>query len=88
MIATAISSGRILQPVAIQDNLSISRLINDLETDPVGRVVTEFDLDILERFLKKISLGGWGIFIPDRPSTITVLVKFHSTSFTFNHLQC
>jgi len=89
-IATAISSGRISSTggdptLALT---SISRLINDLENiDPVGRVVTEFDLDILERFPEKdLTLeAGDRIFIPDRPSTITVSGQVLSpTSFTFN----
>ena len=50
-IATAISSGRI-SSVGGDPTLaltSISRLITDLENiDPIGRVVTELDLDILE----------------------------------------
>ena len=89
-IATAISSGRISSTggdptLALT---SISRLITDLENiDPVGRVVTEFDLDILERFPEKdLTLeAGDRIFIPDRPSTITVSGQVLSpTSFTFN----
>ena len=55
-IATAISSGRISSvggdpTMALS---SISGLISDLEDiDPIGRVVTEFDLDLLERSPEK-----------------------------------
>ncbi len=89
-IATAISSGRI-SSVGGDPTLaltSISRLITDLENiDPIGRVVTELDLDILEKFPEKDILleSGDRIFIPDRPSTITVSGQVLSpTSFTFN----
>ena len=89
-IATAISSGRI-SSVGGDPTLaltSISRLITDLENiDPIGRVVTELDLDSLEKFPEKDILleSGDRIFIPDRPSTITVSGQVLSpTSFTFN----
>ena len=89
-IATAISSGRI-SSVGGDPTLaltSISRLITDLENiDPIGRVVTELDLDVLEKFPEKDILlePGDRIFIPDRPSTITVSGQVLSpTSFTFN----
>ncbi len=89
-IATAISSGRI-SSVGGDPTLaltSISRLITDLENiDPIGRVVTELDLDILEKFPERDVLlePGDRIFIPDRPSTITVSGQVLSpTSFTFN----
>ena len=55
-IATAISSGRI-SSVGGDPTLalsSISRLITNLENiDPIGRVVTEFDLDLLEKYPEK-----------------------------------
>ena len=76
-IATAISSGRI-SSVGGDPTLaltSISRLISNLEDiEPIGRVVTEFDLDILERSPEKDLLleRGDRIFIPERSSTITV----------------
>ena len=89
-IATAISSGRI-SSVGGDPTLaltSISRLITDLENiDPIGRVVTELDPDILEKFPERDLLlePGDRIFIPDRPSTITVSGQVLSpTSFTFN----
>lgn len=89
-IATAISSGRI-SSVGGDPTLaltSISRLITDLENiDPVGRVVTELDLDTLEKFPERDILlePGDRIFIPDRPSTVTVSGQVLSpTSFTFN----
>ena len=67
---------------------SISRLITDLENiDPIGRVVTELDLDTLEKFPERDILlePGDRIFIPDRPSTVTVSGQVLSpTSFTFN----
>lgn len=91
-IATAISSGRI-SSVGGDPTLaltSISRLITDLENiEPIGRVVTELDLDTLEKFPEKDILlePGDRIFIPDRPSTITVSGQVLSpTSFTFNPL--
>ena len=76
-IATAISSGRI-SSVGGDPTLalsSISRLITNLENiDPIGRVVTEFDLDTLERSPEKDLFlePGDKIFIPERSSTITV----------------
>ncbi len=89
-IATAISSGRI-SSVGGDPTLaltSISNLITDLENiEPIGRVVTEFDLDLLERSPEKDLLlePGDRIFVPDRPSTITVSGQVLSpTSFTFN----
>ncbi len=89
-IATAISSGRI-SSVGGDPTLaltSISRLITDLENiEPIGRVVTEFDLDALEKFPERdIFLEpGDRIFIPDRSSTVTVSGQVLSpTSFTFN----
>ena len=89
-IATAISSGRI-SSVGGDPTLaltSISRLITDLENiDPIGRVVTEFDLDLLEKAPEKDLLleSGDRIFIPDRPSTITVSGQVLSpTSFSFD----
>ena len=89
-IATAISSGRITS-VGGDPTLaltSISRLITNLqEIEPIGRVVTEFDLDVLERFPEKDLLlePGDKIFIPERSSTITVSGQVLSpTSFTFD----
>ncbi len=89
-IATAISSGRI-SSVGGDPTLaltSISKLITDLKNiDPIGRVVTELDLDTLEKFPEKDLLLEQGdrIFIPDRPSTVTVSGQVLSpTSFTFN----
>ena len=89
-IATAISSGRI-SSVGGDPTLalsSISRLITNLENiDPIGRVVTEFDLDILQRAPEKDLLlePGDRIFIPERSSTITVSGQVLSpTSFSFN----
>ncbi len=89
-IATAISSGRI-SSVGGDPTLaltSISRLITDLENiEPIGRVVSEFDLDLLERSPEKDLLleSGDRIFIPDRPSTVTVSGQVLSpTSFSFN----
>ena len=89
-IATAISSGRI-SSVGGDPTLalsSISRLITNLENiDPIGRVVTEFDLDILQRSPEKDLLlePGDRIFIPERSSTITVSGQVLSpTSFSFN----
>lgn len=89
-IATAISSGRI-SSVGGDPTLaltSISRLITDLENiDPIGRVVTELDIDLLDKFPERDILlePGDRIFIPDRPSTITVSGQVLSpTSFTFN----
>ena len=67
---------------------SISRLITNLENiDPIGRVVTEFDLDLLERSPEKDLLlePGDRIFVPERSSTITVSGQVLSpTSFSFN----
>ena len=67
---------------------SISRLISNLEDiEPIGRVVTEFDLDILERSPEKDLLleRGDRIFIPERSSTITVSGQVLSpTSFSFD----
>ncbi len=89
-IATAISSGRISSTggdptLALT---SISKLISDLEEiEPVGRVVTEFDLDLLERSPERDLLleSGDRIFIPDRSSTITVSGQVLSpTSFSFD----
>ena len=89
-IATAISSGRI-SSVGGDPTLalsSISRLITNLENiDPIGRVVTEFDLDLLERSPEKDLLlePGDRIFVPERSSTITVSGQVLSpTSFSFN----
>ena len=89
-IATAISSGRI-SSVGGDPTLalsSISRLITNLENiDPIGRVVTEFDLDLLQRSPEKdlILEPGDRIFVPERSSTITVSGQVLSpTSFSFN----
>ena len=89
-IATAISSGRI-SSVGGDPTLalsSISRLITNLENiDPIGRVVTEFDLDTLERSPEKDLFlePGDKIFIPERSSTITVSGQVLSpTSFSFD----
>ena len=89
-IATAISSGRI-SSVGGDPSLvlsSISGLITNLENiDPIGRVVTEFDLDLLERFPEKDLLlePGDRIFVPERSSTITVSGQVLSpTSFSFD----
>ena len=89
-IATAISSGRI-SSVGGDPTLalsSISRLITNLENiDPIGRVVTEFDLDTLERSPEKDLFlePGDRIFIPERSSTITVSGQVLSpTSFSFD----
>ncbi len=89
-IATAISSGRI-SSVGGDPTLalsSISRLITNLEKiDPIGRVVTEFDIDLLERSPQKDLLleRGDRIFVPERPSTITVSGQVLSpTSFSFD----
>ena len=80
-IATAISSGRISSvggdPTMVLS--SISGLISDLEDiEPIGRVVTEFDLDLLERSPEKdlVLEPGDRIFIPERSSTVTVSGKF------------
>ena len=63
-IATAISSGRI-SSVGGDPTLaltSISGLITDLENiDPIGRVVTELDLDTLEKFPERDILLEPGI---------------------------
>jgi protein involved in polysaccharide export with SLBB domain len=89
-IATAISSGRI-SSVGGDPTLalsSISRLITNLENiEPIGRVVTEFDLDLLDRSPEKDLLlePGDRIFIPERSSTITVSGQVLSpTSFSFD----
>ena len=89
-IATAISSGRI-SSVGGDPTLalsSISRLITSLENiEPIGRVVTEFDLDLLQKSPEKDLLlePGDRIFIPERSSTITVSGQVLSpTSFSFN----
>ncbi len=89
-IATAISSGRI-SSVGGDPTLalsSISRLITNLENiEPIGRVVTEFDLDLLQKSPEKDLLlePGDRIFIPERSSTITVSGQVLSpTSFSFN----
>tara|TARA_A200000113_G_scaffold141315_1_gene126943 strand:+ start:59 stop:2650 length:2592 start_codon:yes stop_codon:yes gene_type:complete len=89
-IATAISSGRISSvggdPTMVLS--SISGLISDLEDiDPIGRVVTEFDLDLLERSPEKdiVLEPGDRIFIPERPSTVTVSGQVLApTSFSFD----
>ena len=89
-IATAISSGRISSvggdPTMVLS--SISGLISDLEDiDPIGRVVTEFDLDLLERSPEKdlVLEPGDRIFIPERSSTITVSGQVLApTSFSFD----
>ncbi len=89
-IATAISSGRISSTggdptLALT---SISRLITNLQNiEPIGRVVTDFDTDLLERSPEKDLLlePGDKIFIPERPSTITVSGQVLSpTSFSFD----
>jgi len=89
-IATAISSGRI-SSVGGDPTLaltSISRLITNLENiEPIGRVVTEFDLDLLERSPEKDLLlePGDRIFVPERSSTVTVSGQVLSpTSFNFD----
>ena len=89
-IATAISSGRI-SSVGGDPSLalnSISRLITNLEEiEPVGRVVTEFDIDLLERSPEKDILlePGDRLFVPERSSTITVSGQVLSpTSFSFD----
>ncbi len=89
-IATAISSGRI-SSVGGDPTLalnSISRLISNLENiEPIGRIVTEFDLDLLNRSPEKdIFLEpGDRIFVPERSSTITVSGQVLSpTSFSFD----
>lgn len=89
-IATAISSGRISSvggdPTMVLS--SISGLISDLEDiDPIGRVVTEFDLDLLERSPEKdlVLEPGDRIFIPERSSTVTVSGQVLApTSFSFD----
>ena len=89
-IASAISSGRISSTggdptLALS---SISSLITDLESiKPIGRVVTELDLDNLLKFPERdlILEPGDRIFVPERPSTITVSGQVLSpTSFSFN----
>ena len=89
-IATAISSGRI-SSVGGDPTLalsSISRLITNLQNiEPVGRVVTEFDLDQLIASPEEDLLlePGDRIFVPERSSTITVSGQVLSpTSFSFN----
>ena len=89
-IATAISSGRI-SSIGGDPTLalnSISRLITNLEEiEPIGRVVTEFDTDLLNRSPEKDILleSGDRIFIPERSSTITVSGQVLSpTSFSFD----
>jgi|TARA_A100001015_G_scaffold175733_1_gene195472 polysaccharide export outer membrane protein len=89
-IASAISSGRI-SSVGGDPSLalsSISSLITNLENiEPIGRIVAEFDLDLLERSPEKdlILEPGDRIFIPERPSTITVTGQVLSpTSFSFD----
>lgn len=89
-IATAISSGRISSTggdptLALT---SISNLISNLkEIEPIGRVVTEFDLDLIEKYPEKDLLlePGDRIFIPERMSTITVSGQVLSpTSFSYD----
>ena len=67
---------------------SISGLISNLQTiNPIGRVVAEFDIDTLEKYPERDLLleSGDRIFVPERPSTITVSGQVLSpTSFTFN----
>lgn len=89
-IATAISSGRI-SSVGGDPSLvlsSISGLITNLqEIEPIGRVVAEFDIDLLERSPEKdlILEPGDRIFIPERSSTITVSGQVLSpTSFSYD----
>ena len=89
-IATAISSGRI-SSVGGDPTLalsSISNLIKNLqEIEPIGRVVTEFDIDLLERDPQKDLLLETGdrVFVPERMSTITVSGQVLSpTSFSFD----
>ena len=89
-IATAISSGRI-SSVGGDPTLalsSISSLIKNLqEIEPIGRVVTEFDIDLLERDPQKDLLLETGdrVFVPERMSTITVSGQVLSpTSFSFD----
>ncbi len=89
-IATAISSGRI-SSVGGDPTLalsSISRLISNLQNiEPIGRVVTEFDLDQLISSPEEDLLlePGDRIFVPERSSTITVSGQVLSpTSFNFN----
>ena len=63
-------------------------MISNLQKiNPIGRVVAEFDLDVLEKFPEKDLLvePGDRIFIPERPSTVTVSGQVLSpTSFTFD----
>ena len=89
-IASAISSGRI-SSVGGDPSLalsSISGLISNLQDiNPIGRVVTEFDIDLLEKNPEKDLLleSGDRIFIPERSSTITVSGQVLSpTSFSFD----
>ena len=67
---------------------SVSGLINDLESiNPIGRVVSEFDLDTLEKYPEKDILleSGDRLFVPERSSTVTVSGQVLSpTSFSFN----
>jgi protein involved in polysaccharide export with SLBB domain len=89
-MASAISSGRISSaggnPALVLS--SISSLISDLENiNPIGRVVSEFDLDILEKYPEKDILleSGDRIYVPERSSTVTVSGQVLSpTSFSFN----
>ncbi len=89
-VASAISSGRIASaggnPALVLS--SISSLIGDLEKiNPIGRVVSEFDLDTLEKYPEKDILleSGDRIFVPERSSTVTVSGQVLSpTSFSFN----
>ena len=89
-VASAISSGRISSaggnPALVMS--SVSGLINDLESiNPIGRVVSEFDLDTLEKYPEKDILleSGDRLFVPERSSTVTVSGQVLSpTSFSFN----
>ena len=89
-VASAISSGRISSaggnPALVMS--SISGLISDLESiNPIGRVVSEFDIDTLEKYPEKDILleSGDRIFVPERSSTVTVSGQVLSpTSFSFN----
>ena len=89
-IATAISSGRISSIGGDPYSwLSINiKLITNLENiEPIGRVVTEFDLDTFKKYPEKDLLleSGDRIFIPERSSTITVSGQVLSpTSFSFD----
>ncbi len=89
-VASAISSGRISSsggnPALVLS--SISSLIGDLEKiNPIGRVVSEFDIDNLEKYPERDILleSGDRIFVPERSSTVTVSGQVLSpTSFNFN----